>query len=131
RVEAQTLLAVNDINAIRNGDVIGAAGVGAGLVGEVVVEGAYAGQLGLPEHAARVDVHRPQHVDAFDEQPAVEHLRLRAVAVPGQDAVVRRATEPEDSQGGLDQLVFRDARVGGVGVLVRPVGGAGQHPFAR
>ena len=60
-----------------------------------------------------------------------DDLRLRAVAVARQDAVVRRAAEPEQAQRRLDELIARDAGVGGVGVFVGPVGGARQRPLAR
>ena len=46
-----------------------------------------------------------QHVHALDDQAAVDDLRLRAVAVARQDAVVRGAAEPEHAQRRLDELV--------------------------
>ena len=46
------------------------------------------GKPALPQDPAGVDVHGAQHVDAFDEQPAIDDLRLRPVAVARQDALV-------------------------------------------
>ena len=40
----------------------------------------------------------------------------------GRIASLRRAAEPEQAERRLDERVLRDARVGGVGMLVRPVG---------
>ncbi len=129
-IEADTRVVVRDVNAIRRTHVIAAARVGAGLVGEVIVKVADAGERRFPELAARIDIHRPQQIHALDDQPAVDHLWLRAVAVTRQDPLVRRAAEPEQTERRLHKLVRRDARVGGVGVLVRPVAGAGQRPIA-
>ena len=90
--------------------------------GRVVVDLADARQRRSPTGAGRCRCRGAEHVDALDDEPAVDDLRLRAVAVARQDAVVRRAAEPEQAERRLDELVLRDARVGGVGVLVGPVG---------
>ena len=90
-----------------------------------------AGQRGLPEQPAGVDIHGAEDVHALDEQPAFHHLRLRAVAVARQDAVVRGTAEPQQTQRRPNDGVARDARVGGVGVLMGPVRGARQRPWTR
>ncbi len=130
-VETDAGRSVSDVNAVGGRDVVGAAGVGAGLVESVVVGLADAGQAGLPEQPAGVNVHGAEDIDALDEQPAADHLRLGAVAVARQDAVVRWSAEPEQAERSPHDPVARDARVGGVGVFVGPVGGARQRPFPR
>jgi hypothetical protein len=60
----------------------------------------------------------------------IKDLRLRAVAVPRQHALVRRAAEPEEAHRSFDDGVFADARVGRIRVLVRPIGGTRQRAFA-
>ena len=131
RVETDAAGPIGDVNTFRRGNVVGAAGVGAGLVGGVVVSLAEAGEIGLPEQPAGVHVHGAENIDALDEQSAVHDLRLRAVAVARQDAVVRGPAEPQDAERRLDKSIGRDAGIAGVAVLVGPVAGAGQRPFAR
>src|SRR5690349_8382758 len=48
-----------------------------------------------------------------------------------KDSLVGRAPEPEQPQRRLDDGVRRHARVGGVAMLVSPVGRAGQRSLAR
>ena len=122
---------VRDVNAVGHADEIRAAGVGTGLMGRVVIKRTHAGKRGFPQETAGVDVHRPQDVHAFDEDAALTDLWLGAVAVAGEDGFIRGAAEPEEAEGGFDDGVFGDAGVGGVGVLVRPVGAAGQGAFAN
>src|SRR5262249_4567549 len=102
RVEPETFRAQRDVDRVSHRDVVAAAGIGAGLVGQVAERLADAGQLGFPEEPAGVEVEGPQAVHALDEEPAIDDLRLRSVAVTRQDAVVRRAAEPEQPQGRLD-----------------------------
>ena len=83
-IEAQALAAIGDIDAVRQRDVIAADGVGPRLMGGVVVDRAQAGQRRFPQEPARVHVDGAQAIRAFDDQPALDGLRRRAVPWRGR-----------------------------------------------
>ena len=115
---------------VRQRNVVAADLTSARMMRRIVVEGSEAGEFAFPDQAARVDVHAPQHVGPFDEQPASGDLRTRPVAVSRQHLVVCGAAEPQDAQRGLHLVLERDDAVRSVAVLVRPTPGVGQRAHA-
>lgn len=59
-----------------------------GLVSGVVEVLAEALELAFPQEAAGVYIYRTKYVHAFNKEPAVHHLRRRAVAMTRQNLVV-------------------------------------------
>src|SRR5262245_46028269 len=98
RVQAQAGVLVGDVDAVRQGNVIGAASVGTRLVQRVVVELPQAGQGGLPEQSAGIRVHGSEQIHSLDDYLAADDLRLRAMAVSWQNPLVGRPAEPEHAE---------------------------------
>ena len=127
RVEPEDLFAVDHVHGVRQGDVVAADLAGARLVAGVVEKLAEPLEFLLPQQPAGVDVQRADHVGTFDEQPPGGHLRRGAMSVTRKDLVVgRTVAEPQQTQRGLHQGVLRDHAGAGVGVMMGPIGGAGQ-----
>ena len=104
-VEHQAAQGRHDVDAVRHGHVVAAYLAGARLMMRLVVVPADTGQFALPEEPAGVDVDRAHHVCALYEEAPADNLRGRAVAVAGQDRVVGRPAEPEQTQGRPDPPV--------------------------
>ena len=118
---------MHHVNAVGGGDEVGAAGVGPRLMGEVVVKLPDARQTRFPEDPAGVDVHAAQHVQALDDQPAIAHLRLRTMAVPGKMPSCDGPPNQRTPRGAFTSVSLGNTRVRGVGVFVGPVGRARQR----
>ncbi len=122
---------MRDIDAVRQRDVITAACVGARLMRQRVVDLADSRQRRFPEKAAGVDVEGAQIVHTLDEQPTSDDLRLGAVAVARQNALMAGTAKPQQTQRRFDEMIARHAGVASVGVFVSPIGTARQGAIAR